>query len=259
MREKNNSILKPNKLAAIAIYVIILFVVSGFITMGIGAVIGYINDLDINKLMLSYTATDFIGYEPEYIKANAISQGWGNFIGYFLSFVAVVFFMRDDLINDFNVFKEKKKYYLLYSLIALIAFMLITLVVEAIIANFVEDSANQAVIEAILNNGGAIPMVLATVILAPVVEELIYRKAIFYYGNKYSVACSYIVSILLFTLPHMLSTDMSNMAMWLLQCVPYALSGGLLCLIYHKSNYNIYTVILVHMTNNLIACVLAFI
>ena len=109
MREKNNSILKPNKLAAIAIYVIILFVVSGFITMGIGAVIGYINDLDINKLMLSYTATDFIGYEPEYIKANAISQGWGNFIGYFLSFVAVVFFMRDDLINDFNVFKEKFK------------------------------------------------------------------------------------------------------------------------------------------------------
>ena len=137
--------------------------------------------------------------------------------------------------------------------------MLITLVVEAIIANFVEDSANQAVIEAILNNGGAIPMVLATVILAPVVEELIYRKAIFYYGNKYSVACSYIVSILLFTLPHMLSSDMSNMAMWLLQCVPYALSGGLLCIIYHKSNYNIYTVILVHMTNNLIACVLAFI
>lgn len=259
MNETKKSIFSPNKLVAVVIYVLVLFLIAGFITIGIGIIIGTVKNLDLNIVIQSFTTTDFIGFDPEYIRVSSISQGWGNFFGYLISFIAVVFFMRDDVVTDFKSLKEKKHYYAKYITIAFFAFYGAASLVEMFLAYVVKDSANQLLIEAILNNGGAVPMVLATVLLAPVVEELIYRKAIFYFGNKYSIACSYVLSILFFTLPHMISSDMSNIGMWLLQCIPYAVSGGLLCLIYHKSNYNIYTCIIVHMANNLIACILTFI
>lgn len=258
MNVERKTIFSPNKTVAIVIYLLVLFLFAGIITIGIGMVLGIKEGLDQKILFNSFASTDFVGYAPEYIRVNAIAQGWGNFIGYLISFVAAVFFMRDDVATDFKGLLEKKKYYSIYCIVALVVFMLSSLLVEGIIAQFVDSSSNQIVIEAILNNGGAVPMVLATVLLAPVVEELIYRKAIFSIGNKYGILSSYVFSILLFTLPHMLSSDKSNMGIWLLQCIPYAFSGGLLCLIYHKSNYNIYTCIIVHMANNLIACILAF-
>ena len=106
---------------------------------------------------------------------------------------------------------------------------------------------------------GLVPMIISTIFLAPVIEELIFRKVIFHYTKKYSIVASYLISIILFTLPHMISSSISNFGVWALQCVPYMVCGGLLCLIYHKSGFNIYSSICAHMLNNALAVVLVFI
>jgi membrane protease YdiL (CAAX protease family) len=163
------------------------------------------------------------------------------------------------LIVDFKKIKEKPLYFLAYVGISGFAFLAITTVVSIIFGLFIDDSVNQATIEMIMSNGGAPTMAISVVLLAPILEELVYRKAIFNLLKKYGKPACYAVSIILFTLPHMLSTDMSNMLMWLLQCIPYALSGFLLCYIYDKSNENIYASIGVHMLNNILACILMFV
>lgn len=258
MNEQKKSIFSPNKIVAIIIYALIIFLIAGFITIFLAVVLGVFNDLDITMVMECISSEDMSLFEAPYVKVNALAQGWGNLLGYLLAFIGVVFFMRDDVVTDFKELGKRKGFHAIYILLCAIAFLVITMIVEVIVAQFVPDSTNQSVIEAILNNGGAFPMILATVLFAPIVEELVYRKAIFSLCNKYGVAACYLFSIIFFTLPHMLSSDMSNMGVWLLQCIPYAVSGGLLCLIYHKSNYNVYTVIAVHMINNLLACILAF-
>ena len=247
------SILDPNKFVAIIGYLVITFLLSSLVIIFLGFIIAKANNLSNSILNETLTATDLSKYPLEYIKANSLAQGYGNLIGYMLATIFVSFYMRDDLITDFRDLMNRKKYHSLYIPFSAISFCLLVLAVDFLVAKFVPVSDNQSTIESIINYGGAFPMVIATVIFAPVVEELIYRKAIFYYGKRYGTAACYIFSIIFFTLPHMLSSDVSNIGVWLLQCVPYASSAAMLCFIYHKSNYNIYTAIAAHMLNNTIA------
>lgn len=269
MNENNNTnevnekktIFSPNKIVAIVIYVVMIMAAAGVITLILGVIIGKSRGLDTQILLESFTALDLTIYEEPYLRANAIAQGWGNLLGYLIATVGVVFYMRDDVVTDFkDLIGENKKKYAISIPIYAVCFLLITLAIDSLVALIgAEESTNQQTIENILSNGGMFPMLFATVFFAPVVEELIYRKAIFSLTKPYGNLTSYLLSIVLFTLPHMLSSDMSNFGMWLLQCVPYATAGGLLCYIYHKSNYNVYASIGAHMLNNLIACVLVFI
>lgn len=120
MNEGKKTIFSPNKIVAIIIYLIVLFLVAGFITIFIGTSLGIIKGLDNELIIKSFIETDLSGYEIEYVKVNAIAQGWGNFLGYLISFVAVVFFMRDDVVTDFKGLLEKKKFYSIYCLIGLV-------------------------------------------------------------------------------------------------------------------------------------------
>ena len=118
-------------------------------------------------------------------------------------------------------------------------------------------SVSNTIVE-LLKSDGRIPMIISTVIFAPVVEEMIYRKAIFSISKDYSLPLAYTMSIVLFALPHMLSTS-SSVGTWFLQLIPYALCGGLLCMIYHLSGYNVYASIAAHMLNNILAVLFVFI
>ena len=243
---------------AIISYVLILFLVASFITIGIGFIICFINELPFDELYKSMVTVDFTEFEPQILKASALTQGYGNLVAYLLSFVLVVIFMRKQLIDDFKNLKENPSYYIIYSIAFGIAFVVLSLVIDIVISQFVDASTNQATIENIIYNGGAIPMIISVVFLAPIVEELIYRKAIFKLNENKNIAFSYFLSIVLFTLPHMISSDVSNILNWFLQCIPYASCGFMLCYIYDKSNRNIYTVIIAHMMNNLLACLFMF-
>lgn len=256
MNEEKKSIFRPNKVAAIVIYALILFVVAGLITIFLGVILGSMRNLDTTRVIESFATTDLTEFELPYIEVNSIAQGWGNFIGYFLALAAAVFFMRDDVITDFKELGKRKKFYAVYLPVAAVLFVVITYAIDILVSFGVSSSTNQTTIEDIITHGGAVPMILATVLFAPVVEELIYRKAVFSLCKRYGTVACYLFSTIFFTLPHMLSSDMSNIGVWLLQCIPYAASGVLLCLVYHKSNYNVYAAIAAHMANNLLASIL---
>lgn len=265
--QQKNSILRPNVWIAIISYVLILFLVSGFITIFFAGFAANKYGIDFQELIEFISLTDiteeeflnYVSYKPNLVKASAIAQGWGNCIGYLLATILVVLFLRDTLKTDFKDLKERRNFHLWYIPLMAIGAYFISLVVEILVSMVVSDSANQFTIEMILQYGGLVPMIFATVLFAPIVEELIYRNSIFKIcqnGSTSGIVLSYLASIVLFTLPHVLTSNKDNIGIWLLQCVPYAFSGFLLCFIYHKSNYNIYTSIAAHMLNNLIAVIM---
>jgi membrane protease YdiL (CAAX protease family) len=250
---------RNNIFYAVISYLGILFLLASFITIGIGIIICAKNHLNFFELYESFVVTDFTEISPQIQKASAITQAYGNLISYVLSFVLVVLFLRKYLVEDFSKIKENPTKFIAYSVSAGIIFIFLSLVIDIAFSYIVDPSQNQNNIEMIMENGGAIPMILAVVFFAPIVEELIYRKAIFKLNENGSKVKSYVISIVFFTLPHMLSTDISNIFTWFLQCIPYAACGFMLCYIYEKSNYNIYAVIVVHMMNNILAAALMFI
>lgn len=246
---------KRNVYFALISYLAIIFLIASFITIGVAVVYSIINQVDLYKIYESFLLTDFTSLTPEIAKASAITQAYGNLISYIIVTVLVIIFLRNYICEDAKVIKENKKL-IGYSIIAGIIFIILSLIVELIVALLAPISQNQNSIELIMNNGGKIPMLIAVVFLAPVVEELVYRKCIFkIFGSSGKTAC-YVASILLFTLPHVITSDMSNLIIWLIQCVPYAFCGFMLSYIYDKSNENIYSVIIVHMMNNLFAAIM---
>ncbi|MDE7161302.1 MAG: CPBP family intramembrane metalloprotease, partial [Anaeroplasmataceae bacterium] len=179
---------------------------------------------------------------------------------YLLSFIVVAFFMRNYLREDAKgLILDYKKLAWLIPLCAGVGFGIAYLVDYGIGNAIHQVSANQSSIEVLIKNGGGVWMFFAVVIFAPIVEELIYRKAIFEYLKKFPIALSYVVSILLFTFPHMITTFMEEsytVSEKFLLCIPYLLSGLSLCITYHLCKKNIYASWFFHLVNNLISFIL---
>jgi membrane protease YdiL (CAAX protease family) len=250
---------RTNVFIALISYIAILFLVSSFIIIGIAIVYGVVKEVSVMQIIESFVVTDFTQITPEIARASAITQAYGNLITYVISTILVVIFLRRYLFEDAKTIKENPKKLLLFSFVAGIIFLVLSLIIDILISYLAPSSQNQQNIEMIMNNGGAIPMAIAVVFFAPLVEELIYRKCIFkIFENSGKTAC-YVASIIFFVLPHMLSTQTGDPLTWILQCIPYASCGFMLCYIYDKSNKNIYAPIIAHLMNNLLAAILIFI
>ncbi len=253
---KKKTIFSPNKIVAIIFYILSMFVLGSIITIIIGILLAMFHDDNVGLVIESFTTLDLSEYSDSIRKINAMAQGWGNFIVYLLCFVVVVFYMRDEVIKDFKDLVGRKEKHMVWIPLFTLLFMIVTYAVEILIGYFVRSSANQETIETIIQDGGMIPMIIATVLFAPVVEELIYRKAIFSYFKKYSIGACYLISTVFFMLPHMISSDFGDIRIWVLQAIPYLVSGLLLCVVYHKSQENVFASIIVHFVNNFIASLL---
>lgn len=117
------------------------------------------------------------------------------------------------------------------------------------------QSVNQESIETVLKSGyiAAALMFITAVIIGPIVEELIFRQAMFdIFINKY---VSIIISSLLFASIHIVSSSGSLRYMVSIT-IPYLTSGIVFGTIYEKSHRNIWLSIAVHATSNFIALVL---
>ena len=252
---ENRTFLSPSKLKAAIIYVFLLLIGSVLVSGLVGMIVGSIRGVDPGSVFLAFFQTT----PDENVKVcQTIALGYSNFICYLLSSLGVAFYLRNYLVEDFNKIKEKKKYYLILIPILAISFAGIAYLVDFLFSKIVTSSENQKTIIMIMNSSARVPMIISTVILAPFVEELIYRKAIFEGLRKYSLIPCYVVSIICFALPHMLSAQ-ENIGVWFLQLLPYMILGGMLCFVYHISNHNVYASISAHMLNNLVAVILVFI
>ena len=253
--DKEHSVLKPSKTVAVIFYVLMMFLGSSFILIGVVAVYAHLQP------QLSFDALFEICQKPELleqasdslVKGYAMTNAIGNMISYLLLFAVILFFMRDFLKEDGKRLKKKWRFYLCFIPLCFCLFYGLSFLFNWLMEKVVSSSENQQSIELMIENGGAFYMFIAVVLCAPLVEELIYRKAVFSFLERKNILWSYVFSILLFALPHLFTTSFEDPIQWFLKLLPYLFSALLLALIYHLSGKNIYTTWIIHGLNNLIA------
>ena len=126
-------------------------------------------------------------------------------------------------------------------------------------------NANQASINT-LYEVAPIPAILLTCLVAPIIEEFIFRYFIFKPISKKSTVLAFIVTGLTFGLIHMISTfssfiethDTAVLLNDLRSLVQYVAAGLLFAYIYHKT-HKLYMNILAHMFYNTIVTVIMFV
>ncbi len=151
----------------------------------------------------------------------------------------------DKLINDFDDLKKNhkeyfKKYFKLWFLLigsVAISNMLINIVHPGIAGN--QESINETLKVA------PIYMYLSAVLIAPILEELVFRQAIRYIFPNNVVFI--IMSGLIFGALHVIGSYESYLD--LLYIIPYGIPGSIFAYILSKTN-NIYTTMFMHFIHN---------
>jgi membrane protease YdiL (CAAX protease family) len=250
-----------NKIYAVIAFLILFFVVSALAEYLFAFIVSKAKSLDTDLLIKSLTKFDYD--EPQYdesiISARYLVLALANLTGYLLSFIALCFFLRKDLKEDLFKLKDDKKFFLIFISISIVVFITIVYLFNYLFKRIgIEESNNQKAIEGMFKYGYGAIMIIPTLLFAPMVEELIYRKCVFYFLRNLHPLFSYVTSVALFSLPHMITTS-SDAKNWFLALLLYIIPAILLSLIYHKGKKNIYASFIVHFINNLVAVILIFI
>lgn len=261
--EIDENVAKKTAVKGIISYAIIFFIVATILSTIITLVYLSINNIDIaifDKNNPSYNEALAKSVES---KISLILQ----LAIYIIATSTVCLVMRAFLIKDFHSFTMKNivtgAQGVLWVYLANIAGTLFLLLVGQ-----AETSSNQDAINQIIGIGniGLFGTALFTILLAPVVEELVFRKCFFTLLSNKSVVAQIIISSVLFGLLHVISptiiaiqntfagkSSIYDIYVELVHIVPYLLMGAALGYTYVKSNYNIYSVIIAHLLMNAIA------
>lgn len=179
-----------------------------------------------------------------------------NFMIYLVLLPGLILIMKRDLLDDFKSFLKIKNTWLAIIVIGylyLIAGNLVSNVLSnalsALFAIDIGESVNQLTIIEALNSNGIVFMLLSAIIMGPIVEELVFRKAVF--GLIRSDKIAIIVSTLAFGTIHLIGEASIQEA--LINGVSYFVMGIIFGIIYLRNNRNIWAPIAVHILSNLIA------
>lgn len=118
------------------------------------------------------------------------------------------------------------------------------------------ESANQVGIETILE-ACPIPMIIAVVVFAPLLEELIFRGIIYRFVRKINWVLAMVVSGFLFGFIHVSSAVFAGDISQLLQILPYMAMGMVFSYFYEKSK-SIAVPMYLHFLNNFISIIVVF-
>lgn len=179
-----------------------------------------------------------------------------NFVIYIIMIPGIIYFMKSDLIYDFNETKDKKREIIVPIIIGYayvwVGNIVSTLLSQTLSAAFglrITEAANQkAIISAVTSSTGFL-MIISAVIIGPVIEELIFRKAIF--GLIKSNTVALIVSTLVFGLIHVISEASIQAA--IVNGISYFVMGFVFSYIYLKAERNVMIPIVVHIINNAVS------
>lgn len=166
--------------------------------------------------------------------------------------IIYILYNKKDLIQDFkNLKKDWKSIFkttLLYWLLGLAIMLLSSTIIAKL--NIPTNTTNQANNINMLQN---MPIIAITimVVLAPIIEELVFRKGLLNFTtNKHIFAIS---SGLIFALLHLVSSFQSiNDIIMLVHLIPYSAVGIAFGYAYFKTK-NIYGTIIVHSIHNIIS------
>ncbi len=169
----------------------------------------------------------------------------------------ILLIFKDSLIEQWKDFFKEKKENILYGFVIGFVMLFVASIVGGLLSMAFEaqtDSQNQAVIEN-LAQAHPVIIVITSVILAPIVEELLFRGTIFGWLYELHPMIAHLGSAFLFGFVHIMDAVLSGNYQEWFQIFAYFLMGAVLSFLYEKRN-NIYVPILSHMMNNLISILL---
>lgn len=181
-----------------------------------------------------------------------------NFIVYLSVFPIILVFIKKEILRDFKVAKTWRSEWLN---IIFVGYAI--LIAGNIAANFLSnilarifsvtqsDPLNQMFIQDALKSNGVVFMVLSAVLIAPILEELIFRKAIIDIFNNPKIGL--IVSSIAFGAVHLLMESSIQDA--LVNGMVYFVMGFVFGYIYLKHQKNVFAPIAIHMVTNTISII----
>ncbi len=150
--------------------------------------------------------------------------------------------------RDFDRVWERPLFVLGQAALGCLILLAICYAVSVLLRPFLPETNpnNQALVS--MARSARARMTVTILVLAPLVEELMFRGGVFGLLRRWSRAAAYAVSMLLFALPHVLSYAVEDPSYWPL-LLQYLAAGFLLCRSYEKTEC-IWTSIVLHMLNN---------
>lgn len=191
---------------------------------------------------------------------NYTELAWANALIFFLMLIPIALLLFKDIKNDTFTFFKDKEYDGPKRLLASIVPLLLVSYGSGIVANLLSmifgiggSSENQQLIELMFSSNAKFIMLINVVILAPIIEELVFRKGIFNMFKNKKVAM--IVSSVTFTLIHLVTEsvslfsggfDIMKIIELIILIIPYASMAIFLSYTYKKNDENITLLILLH-------------
>ena len=176
-----------------------------------------------------------------------------NFLIYLIMIPGIIYFMKSDIVFDYNEAKEKKKD-LIIPIVLGYAYVWIGNIVSNVLSTYlasyfsldIGESVNQrAIIQAVTSSTGIL-MIISAVFIGPIIEELVFRKALF--GLIKNDKLALLASTIIFGLIHVVGETSIQEA--LVNGIAYFVMGFVFGYIYLKSERNIVVPTLVHILNN---------
>lgn len=191
-----------------------------------------------------------------------VAQSTVNFISYIFIAIAVLGLLYKDLAIDFKKLKKLKWHILTWVVVGFIAIYLLNFFNALYsqlfqkIFNYAPSAQNQDSVVSFLKKT-PVMMTITAVILAPVVEELIFRKSIIglFKNKKIGVVVAVASFALIHLIPEIIALDFLGL---LHNIFSYLLPSIALTFVYMKSNKNIYIPMSIHMLSNLISVIVVF-
>ena len=114
------------------------------------------------------------------------STAFANFLIYLAMLPPILFLLKNDLSEDFTRFKSRKKEWFIIIVVGYL-YLILGNIFSNFLSSFfsdalkvpVSESLNQLTIIAALQSDGTILMMISAILFGPIIEELIFRKAIF--------------------------------------------------------------------------------
>jgi membrane protease YdiL (CAAX protease family) len=180
-----------------------------------------------------------------------------NFINYTILFIGIFIALKTDVLGDFKDFFVTRKGSLFKVLFVALGFVIFGFFTSFVVGSLntafdIPPSANQSFLGVLLQSEFALPFAFMAIVLGPVVEEMIFRKALFAVIHNPIVAV--FVSAVLFMVIH-LGAEPSITA-FLVNGLGYLIPGILFGLLYLRYKKNLAPLIIIHILNNLISVLL---
>lgn len=267
--------IKKNSLKTVIFYILMFLFFGSFILLLLQQF--YISTHNITSDMLK---KDYIHYDKVISDITNFSAAYGNLLIYAISLTVILFFMHKALKKDLI---ETRKIgvgsILKYCLIGYAIFIFCSYLGNAIITgignllNMSSEAGNEQGIIDIMSSGtnNLIIMSISTVLLAPFLEEIVFRKSLFnLLSKKLKPIFVIIISGLIFGSIHIIdpvitafqsiSTNGVKPVIYEFSYIfVYGLMGIAFGIVYQLSHRNIIVTIILHMINNFLSVLLTII